>query len=423
MKPIKIQINNGTASGMYILIEESEIAYTKADETKPPNREYKVQVQIEVMHNHKRCNGKRVFSIPKGTSIVKAVGSLLGKREEMKETLKLKGTLKVEKKFFEKIDSKDRKFSNVYKAWIQNKRTKLNKTNKDANTIKLYETCYRNSLKSLHGKLIDNITEGDVQHIIDNLMSNGKASGTIAVVKALLKPLLELNDVFLNWRKIELPIITSDRKFKRNDSDAIRISTALLNCSHPVARGVFAFLLTGRRVGETILMEHKHIDYVNNTFTLPSNITKTETEVTYQLTPILIKAIKSQKTVDRIFIISDSSVRYFFKKAMESIGIYDMVPHDLRSMVAVVALRHGADIYDVSKMLSHKQLSTTERSYLGNGTERATEAQNIFNKLILAPENIVDAEVLPQEFSTLKNLYPKFTDEQIELVMKFVQNL
>lgn len=422
MKPVKIQINNGTASGMYILLDDAEIAYTKAAETKPPNRDYKVQVQIEVMHNNKRCNGKRVFSIPKGTSIVKAVGSLLGKREEMKDTLKLKGTLKVEKKVFKKIDSKDRKFTNVYKAWIQNKRTKLNKNNKDANTIKLYETCYRNSLKPLHRKVIDDITEGDIQYIIDSLISDGKAPGTIAVVKALLKPFLELNDVTINWRKIELPKITSNRKFKKNDNDAIGISTALLNCEHPVARGVFAFLLTGRRVGETILMEHKHINYVNNTFTLPAHITKTGTEVTYQLTPTLIKAIKSQKTTkDKIFIISDSSVRYFFKKVMESIEIYDMVPHDLRSMVAVVALRHGADIYDVSKMLSHKQLSTTERSYLGDGTERAREAQNIFSNLIAPTENIVDAEVLPKEFSVLKNLYPNATDEKIYKIIEMMK--
>jgi len=53
---------------------------------------------------------------------------------------------------------------------------------------------------------------------------------------------------------------------------------------------------------------------------------------------------------------------------MESIGVSNMVMHDLRSMVAVVSLRNGADIYAVSKMLSHKLLSTTPANYLNNDT-------------------------------------------------------
>ena len=55
--------------------------------------------------------------------------------------------------------------------------------------------------------------------------------------------------------------------------------------------------------------------------------------------------------------------------------------------------------------------------------ERATEAQNIFNKLISPSENIVDAKVLPQEFSVLKHLYPKLTDDQIQQLIKYAQNL
>lgn len=51
---------------------------------------------------------------------------------------------------------------------------------------------------------------------------------------------------------------------------------------------------------------------------------------------------------------------------MRKIDIHNMVMHDLRSMVGVVSLRNGADIFSVSKMLSHANLSTTQRSYLTN---------------------------------------------------------
>ena len=60
---------------------------------------------------------------------------------------------------------------------------------------------------------------------------------------------------------------------------------------------------------------------------------------------------------------------------MRSIDIHNMVMHDLRSMVGVVSLRNGADIFSVSKMLSHTNLSTTQRSYLTDGSELALGAQ------------------------------------------------
>lgn len=40
---------------------------------------------------------------------------------QVKEILKDKGTLKEEKKSFKKIDSKNRKLSSVYEAWISGK--------------------------------------------------------------------------------------------------------------------------------------------------------------------------------------------------------------------------------------------------------------------------------------------------------------
>ena len=77
VKPIKVKLNNGTASGMYILINDEELKFTKENETKPPNRIYKIEIAIETMHNNKRCRGKQTFTIPKGTSIVKAVSQEL----------------------------------------------------------------------------------------------------------------------------------------------------------------------------------------------------------------------------------------------------------------------------------------------------------------------------------------------------------
>ena len=100
MKPFKIRLTDGDlrAQGMYVLLEENEEKYTKTGITSPPNRIYKIEIAVETIYNNKRCRGKRSFNIPKGTSITKAIESLLGKKDELIKTLRDKGSLKTEKR-------------------------------------------------------------------------------------------------------------------------------------------------------------------------------------------------------------------------------------------------------------------------------------------------------------------------------------
>ncbi|WP_373002006.1 tyrosine-type recombinase/integrase [Sulfurimonas sp.] len=422
-KPVKVKLNNKTASGMYILISNDEIRYTKENETKPPNRNYKIEVAVEVMYNHKRARGKETFNIRKGTSIAKAVRSLLGKREDMKNTLKSKGTLKVEKKIISKIDTKDRKFKSIYAAWIARKQIEVS-----VSTVRMYNGSYNVWIKKLDNKIIDEITEDDIQNLINEMIGKGKKPKTITIVKAVLKPLLDTNDVILNWKKIILPKIEAKEKFSGDDAKAKLIAKTLLEYKHPIARGVFTFLLTGRRINETMLMEYSHLNYKRTeqypygSFTLPKENTKTNTEVTYALTPLLLDAIKIQKTTKgKIFDLKAISVHYHWRLAIESIGVTNMVMHDLRSMVAVVALRNGADIYAVSKMLSHKLLSTTQSNYLNNDTEQATEAQDTFSAVISSSDDAIDVEIIEDEYEILKKLYPHASDEKIYKIIEMMK--
>ncbi|MFA6137169.1 MAG: tyrosine-type recombinase/integrase [Sulfurimonas sp.] len=417
LKPIKIQLSNNSASGMYILVTDDEIRYAKNGDIQPPNRAYKIQIGVEAVYAGKRHTGKRLFNIAKGTSISKAVGSLLGKREEMKETLRTKGTLKIEREILKPVSTKDRKFKSVYQSWINGKAI-----SKRPATVKNYDGCYHGILYKLDNKIIEDIAEDDVQNLINEMINKGKKPKTIAILKVVLTQVLNLNDVHLNWKKIILPKIEKQEKFSGNDDEAKLIAKTLMEYKHPVARGVFTFLLSGRRIGETMLLEHKDINYTTNKFKLLAKNTKTNTEVDFDLTPALINAIKTQKTTaGKFFDMQAISIHYHFKKAMLSIGISDMVMHDLRSMVAVVSLRNGADIYSVSKMLAHKKLSTTEANYLGDGVERAKEAQDTFTALIGSVDEVIDVELEGSEFTALKNIYPNATDDKIQQIIEMMK--
>ena len=339
-KPVKIRLNNGTASAMYIVIKEDEIRYTKENETKPPNRTYKIQIAVEAIYNHKRCRGKQSFQIKKGTSISKAVSSLLEKKEEMKETLKSKGTLISKEKLTSKINMQDRKFKSIYATWIDSKATEVSPS-----TVRMYNDSYKVWIKKLDNKIIDEITEDDIQNIINKMIKKNKKPTTIMIVRIVLKPLLSMYDVRLNWKKIILPNIELKEKFSADDEAAKLITEILLAYPHPIARGVFTFLLSGRRINETILMEHAHINYKKTQqypygfFTLPKENTKTHTKFVYALTPLLLNAIKSQKTIKgRIFDLKATSIYYHWKLAMESIGVTNMLIHDLQSMLVDVEI-------------------------------------------------------------------------------------
>ena len=409
---IKLEAGDKRAQGMYILLKPSEEKYTAKGVTATPNRNYKIEIAIEAIYKNKRCRGKKVFNITKGTSIIRAVESMISKRNEMISILKEKGTLKTENIKLPKVDPKDRSFENVYQAWINVKRI-----DKRANTIKVYEVCYKNYLSNAFNKMIiDDITETHIQNLINEAIEKKKKPTTIKTIKLVMQPLLEVNDVMLNWKKIVFPKHTSERKFKGSDEEAMKIAKALLTYEHPIIRGIFAFLLTGRRVNEVLQLKHEHVNYKNNTFVIPAENSKNKKEHTFKLLPILQKAIQEQKTTTgRIFDMGRDNTIYHFKKCMRSIDIHNMVMHDLRSMVGVVSLRNGADIFSVSKMLSHTNLSTTQRSYLTDGSELALGAQTTIEMLINSNnENIIDVEIEDNKFLAIKKLYPIATDEQIK---------
>ena len=409
---IKLEAGDKRAQGMYILLKPSEEKYTAKGVTATPNRNYKIEIAIEAIYKNKRCRGKKVFNITKGTSIIRAVESMISKRNEMISILKEKGTLKTENIKLPKVDPKDRSFENVYQAWINVKRI-----DKRANTIKVYEVCYKNYLSNAFNKMIiDDITETHIQNLINEAIEKKKKPTTIKTIKLVMQPLLEVNDVMLNWKKIVFPKHTSERKFRGSDEEAMKIAKALLTYEHPILRGIFAFLLTGRRVNEVLQLKHEHVNYKNNTFVIPAENSKNKKEHTFKLLPILQKAIQEQKTTTgRIFDMGRDNTIYHFKKCMRSIDIHNMVMHDLRSMVGVVSLRNGADIFSVSKMLSHSNLSTTQRSYLTDGSELALGAQSTIEMLINSNnQNIIDVEIEDNKFLAIKKLYPIATDEQIK---------
>ena len=416
-KSYKIKLSNGTASGMYLLATDEEIKYDKDGNTKSPSgRAYKIQIEVEAIYNNRRKRGKKSFNIPLGTSIVKAVQSLQGKKNEMINTLKNKGTLKIERLTIADIKLTLGNFSD---CWLSYYETQLATDKIKHSTYLIYKNAFNTYLKPLHKMKVIEITIRHVQNIINNELSNKKAPATISRIKPTVKPLLEHYDVILNWKKLIEPKIDNERKYKKSKEETKQIINELLNYRHPEVRAIFHFSLTGRRISEILALRYENINWNTNTYLIPKENVKTRKDIEFKLTLPLIDAIKSRGKIKKeglVFSLSSKWVLANFKKCMANLGIYDLHLHDLRSLVAQTALDNGANIYDVSALLAHSNIATTEKRYVDKNKDHAQKALDKFTSAttLLLEEEIIDVEVIEDNFLGIKKLFPNATDEQIK---------
>lgn len=427
-RPFKIQLSSGLASGMYLLASEDEIKYDSAGNTKAPSkRSYKIQIEVEAIYNNSRKRGKKSFNVPKGTSMTKAVQSLQGKKYEMINTLKTKGTLKTKKLVVHNIKQLDS--SDFYNCWLAFYETQLATNKIKESTYKIYRYTFNAYFTPLYKKDLKEITIQDIQNIINTALAKKKSPATISRIKPTIKPLLEHYDVILNWKKLIEPKVDNERKYKKSKEDTINIIDTLLSYEHLAMRAIFHFSLTGRRIGEILAIRYENIDWESNTYLIPKEDVKTRKQMEFSLTPHLIEAIKSMGKIKKsglVFTYNPKWVLVHFKRCMASIGIYDLHLHDLRSLVAQTALDNGANIYDVSALLGHTNIATTEKRYVDKNKELAQKALDKFTSATSLledsiEEEIIDVEIEENKYLAIKKLYPNASNEQIDKAMKILE--
>lgn len=134
---------------------------------------------------------------------------------------------------------------------------------------------------------------------------------------------------------------------------------------------------TGMRLGETLLIQEKDIDYINRTILLPSENTKGKKDRYVFFSEEMLKQLRRWlKYKDRyrqseyIFCtnkgkpLSVSNYETNFKKYGVRIGLEKIHPHMLRNNFAKRFLMQGGDIYTLSRILGNSSVKVTEEAYL-----------------------------------------------------------
>lgn len=126
------------------------------------------------------------------------------------------------------------------------------------------------------------------------------------------------------------------------------------HCSPQVKAAVWFALLTGARRGEILKVRAEHIG--EDTITLPASHTKTNR---MRVIPI-IAALRPWLEFFPLEI-EFEGVKSGWQRARVKAGMEHVNFHDLRHSCASIMLGLGVDLYTISKILGHANVSTTQR--------------------------------------------------------------
>lgn len=367
MSYIKVDIEDLDTRGIYLWLEDYA---GDSITTIKPTGEFKLQIRI-------KTNGKltkKTFKFPKSKTFRKAVEQVSDKRLDLKSEYDERGTLRPEKIV---VEVKANTFKDNWDKYIKD----ISVTARSG-SIKNFESTYKTWLTPWTNKT--NITVEDVQELVHNMIDKGKSANTIRNVLAPVKTF-----TFINWKEVKIPKLPEPRTYDWDIGDAKILVKGMREYKFTPDKkykgdrskgeqmqSIFEFLLRGRRIGEVLTLKHSDIDIDKGTYTVRAENSKSATTHKYPLDDELIAKIPDSD--DLLFSVSTPTVRRHFSTLLTSLKLPQIHVHDIRHMTATISLESGVPIADVSRMLGHKDIATTERIYTDKTTKMAKRATDGF---------------------------------------------
>jgi integrase len=135
---------------------------------------------------------------------------------------------------------------------------------------------------------------------------------------------------------------------------------------------VLVALNTGMRRSEQFGIHWKHVDFERNAIDLPKEICKSKKPRTIPMTPTVrdtLSAWRSQtggEPDDLVFANADGkeiNIKKGFASLLERARIEDFTWHSMRHDFASQLVMKGVDVFVVSKLLGHQDVTTTIKHY------------------------------------------------------------
>jgi len=278
-------------------------------------------------------------------------------------------------------------FFKIYKDYKKNLITE--------NRLYIYTCIFNKHVPTnLKNKKIKDITKDDIQKIINEMMEKKYKPKSLYAIKDLFSPLfnygIEVGLLEKNLAKnLKFPKFDQNRYFSLDESKAKALYKAILDLPDNQYRAMFLFLLRGRRAGEVLSLDWKHIDLVNKKYTIIDSQSKIRKTLTFVLDEELIEALGclNEQKEGLVFYNKKTGKRFStfpqapWKKLKVMCDIEDMKLHDFRHLLGFTLINNGVSIENISRALGHSRISTTQH-YSNQKEQMASEAVNAYLDLM-----------------------------------------
>jgi integrase len=249
-------------------------------------------------------------------------------------------------------------------------------------TLETKKYYYNKHFKDKYGdSIISNFKYRDAQFFANELLKKGLKPKTVKniidIFKVLFKYAQKNEYIDKNpFEFVELPRFDNRIYFSFTEEEIKRFIKTALNYPDQKFRGIFTFLLHGRRLNEVLSLTWNNIDFENEVYFIPPQINKAKRIMSYQMTNLLKEVLQRQKLLNEIECLNSpyvfpssvtcrkiQDIRKQFKKLLSLAKIdKKMRIHDIRHLVATYSINYlGLSVEEVSYTLGHTSIEVTQR--------------------------------------------------------------
>ena len=240
-----------------------------------------------------------------------------------------------------------------------------------------YGSTFKTHVKPFLNKYRDFISTKELRAIKGHLDSAGKGVSEYKKVNVLLNMVKEQDRDFEipKWFKAlpENEILVS-RKHEITDIFLDPLPTVaksfyvfINDITNPNAKySMLLLLMCGRRVNEVLTLTKKNIDLTNQTIT--ATVTKNGKPSTYHIPKEVLtyfkKRLKDIKVNDKVFEVSELTLRYYFKKHRKTLNTNESLLkgtnlHSFRKLMATILFELDVQEATIGALLSHSSKNVT----------------------------------------------------------------
>ncbi|GHV09956.1 hypothetical protein AGMMS50229_20790 [Campylobacterota bacterium] len=220
------------------------------------------------------------------------------------------------------------------------------------------------------------------QSIINRMLTAGCKPTTAQKVKNQISKVYDCAIVH-NWaavnptEAIKLPKYDDQIEVSITLDESKRLYKTIIENPNPQHRGIFTFLMHGRRLNEVLSLEWTMIDFDKGLYAIPARINKVRRAMQYCITDQLQKVLDDQKALIGILPRSPlvfpsaqghgakfKNVKHAWKGICKTAGIEKPLRiHDIRHIIGNLAANNGIDELTLASILGHTNTRITKRYY------------------------------------------------------------